>query len=257
MKKLIGIFCFLSVVFLTTPVRTNAYEGCWYRITSDDVIFFTHPVDHDGYKLFLLEKTYYLYALSETDGFLQIQLFDNQNGFVKVVGYVQKSQVEKCNQQPDLPHYPTETLNVKQSNAILKAKPNANAQDIAVCLVGQSVNFYGRAWQSDDWYYVKYQNDFGYVHKKQLSTLLIATHPSPLPEESTPTISPPQSDLTQPEQETTDNITGEIILILLVCIPAITIVVLMFVPQKTKQKNRVPVPKYMSEKDVFDDLDLL
>ena len=144
-------------------------------------------------KLFLLEKTYYFYAISSSNGFLQTELFDNLGGFVKICGYVKMSDVVKCDTTPVLPYYPTETLTVKQSNAILKAQPDLNGDDIAVALNGQNVCFYGRSCQNSDWYYVKYQNDFGYVQSRQLSTLLVAPHPTPI---ATPEPTPPDDEQT-------------------------------------------------------------
>ena len=256
MKKIFGVFLIICLLFLTVPRDTNAITGCWYRIEQEGVVFFKQPIDSDNQKLFLLEKTYYVYALSSTNGFLQAELFDNLNGFVKICGYVKMSDVVKCDSTPVLPYYPTETLTVKQSNAVLKAQPDINGEDIAVALNGQNVCFYGKAWQNNGWYYVKYQNDFGYVQSRQLSTLLIATHPTPIfvPEpEPTPDQVIDESEL----QDSTQTFPAEVILILLVCIPAIIIVFLLFMPQKRGKQPYVPKPKYMCESDTFDDLDLL
>ena len=155
-----------------------------------------------------------------------------------------------------MPYYPTETLTVKQSNAVLKAQPNLNGEDIAVALNGQTVCFYGTSCQNKDWYYVKYQNDFGYVQSRQLTTLLIATHPTAIE----PPAPPIQDEVVIEEEKTPQpekSFPSEAILILLVCIPAIVIVLLLFMPQKKVKQTYVPKPKYMAESDTFDDLDLL
>ena len=257
MKKIFNVFLCFCLVLLSFPHNAKAISGCWYRIEQENVAFFKQPIDSENQKLFLLEKTYYIYAISSNNGFLQTELFDNLNGFVKICGYVKQSEVVKCDSTPVLPYYPTETLTVKQSNAILKAQPNLNGEDIAVALNGQNVCFYGKACQNSDWYFVKYQNDFGYVQNRQLTSLLVATHPTPIfvpKQESQDDVVVEQTPDEQPTQQT---FPAEAILILLVCIPAVVIVLILFMPQKKIRQTYVPKPKYMSESDTFDDLDLL
>ena len=256
MKKIFGVFLIICLLILYLPHEASAVSGCWYRVEQDNVAFFKQPIDSENQKLFLLEKTYYFYAISSSNGFLQTELFDNLNGFVKICGYVKTSEVVKCDSTPVLPYYPTETLTVKQSNAILKAQPDINGEDIAVALNGQNVCFYGRSCQNQDWYYVKYQNDFGYVQSRQLTTLLVATHPTPLviPE---PPVEEEQIVEEETPEQTSQTFPAEVILILLICIPAIIIVFLLFMPQKKVKQAYVPKPKYMADSDTFDDLDLL
>lgn len=256
MKKAIGVFCIISILFLTAPTFADAESGGWYRAEKDDVVFYKLPSDTDSQKLFLLEKTYYVFATASSGGFLRVQLFDNANGFAKISGFVRQSDVSPCDETPVLPHYPTETLSVNMSNALLKAQPSLTSSDIAVALNGQSVCFYGKAWSNPDWYYVKYETDFGFVQSRQLSELSISPHPTP--------IFTPEPEPLPDEKDETDGIAPEgsaveIILILLICIPAVVIVLLLFMPQKKhgQKKFQPPKPKYMSENDAFDDLDLL
>lgn len=256
MKKFFSVFCLIYLAILLLPCNASALSGNWYRVENESVVFFKQPVDSDNNKLFLLEKTYYIYAISTTNGFLQAEIFDNLNGFVKICGYVKADEVVKCTETPVLPYYPTEILTVNQSNAILKAQPDVNGEDIGVAFYGQNVCFYGRSWKNQSWYYVKYQNDFGYVQSRQLSPLLVAPHPTPVfvPE---PGPSPDQIVEDEQPEETKQSFPVEAILILLVCIPAIVIVLIMFLPQKKAPNRYVQKPKYMSESDTFDDLDLL
>ena len=257
MKKIFSVFCLIYLAIFLLPCNASALSGSWYRVENESVVFFKQPIDSDNNKLFLLEKTYYIYAISATNGFLQAEIFDNLNGFVKICGYVKADQVAKCDDTPVLPYYPPEILTVNQSNAILKAQPDVNGEDICGAFNGQNVCFYGRSWKNSDWYYVKYKNDFGYVQSRQLSPLLVAQHPTPI---ITPTPEPTPDqivDQPQPDEETKQNLPVEAILILLVCIPAIVIVLIMFLPQKKAPSRYVQKPKYMSESDTFDDLDLL
>lgn len=256
MKKIFSVLCVIYLAILLVPCNASAVTGSWYRVESENVVFFKQPVESDGNKLFLLEKTYYIYATSAGNGFLQTEIFDNINGFVKICGYVKADQVVKCNATPVLPYYPTEILTINQSNAILKAQPNANGEDIGVAFYGQSVCFYGKSHNNPDWYFVKYKNDFGYVHNRQLSALLVAPHPTPVfvPE---PEPEPDKIVDDKPANEKQQTLPVEAILIVLVCIPAIVIVLIMFLPQKKSQGRYIAKPKYMSESDTFDDLDLL
>lgn len=262
MKKIITVFCFVSILFVFLFIPANgvsAETGSWYRVENDGVVFYKQPIDSDSQKLFLLEKSYYMFAASATNDFLYVQLFDNYGGFAKINGYVKASQVKPCIEAPITPYYPTETLTVNQSNALLKGEPSITSTDIAVALSGQSVCYYGTAWQNPDWYYVKYQTDFGYVQKRQLSTLLIALHPTPIvvPEPEQPDGNEPAPDT--PTEDPAASSPWEWILILLICIPAVIIVLLLFMPQKKQKVKKFtpPKPKYMTESDVFDDLDLL
>ncbi len=257
MKKVVKVFCLLIIAILFVPKPAAAQTGGWYRIETDNVVFFKQPIDTDSQKLFLLEKTYYVFAYSSANEFLTVQLFDNTNGFTKISGYVKAADVVKCDQPPVAPYYPTEILNVNQSNAVLKTSPDMSAADISAALSGQEVCFYGKAWQNSDWYYVKYRTDFGYVQKRQLSDLVITPHPTPLPSETVPET--PDENQTEKPAETNGSSPVEIAMILLICIPAVVIVILLFMPQKKPQQKKFqpPRPKYMSEGDTFDDLDLL
>ena len=44
---------------------------------------------------------------------------DNDNGFVKIYGYVKKTDVTPCDTVPELPLYPAVYVSVTGSNAIL------------------------------------------------------------------------------------------------------------------------------------------
>ena len=270
MKKIITVlslsFVFILFIFLFVPANSvNAETGSWYRVEDDGVVFYKQPIDSDSQKLFLLEKSYYVFAATANSDFLYVQLFENYGGFAKINGYVKASAVKLCTEAPVTPYYPTETLTVNQSNALLKGEPSISGTDLAVAFSGQSVCYYGTAWQNPDWYYVKYQTDFGYVQKRQLSTLLIPLHPTPItqpepeaPEQPTDDGNDPVTETPPPEEEASSS-AWEWILILLICIPAVIIVMLLFMPQK-KQKSKKfqpPKPKYMTENDIFDDLDLL
>lgn len=258
MKTAVRFLCALSVFFLFCAPRTAfAAVGGWFRVENDGVVFFKQPTDSDSQKLFLLEKSYYVYASAQTNGFLQISLFDNTNGFTRISGYVKADEVTPCD-APALPYYPTEILTVGSSNAILKSSPDLYAEDVSAVFAGQNVRFFGRAWQNSEWLYVKHDNDFGYVQSRQLSPLLIAPHPTPLTQE---TPEPPLEEQPEPPaDETQDDFSPlGIVLIVLICIPAVVIVLLLFMPQSRQRgkDHRPPKPKYLSADDAFDDLDLL
>ena len=69
--------------------------------------------------MFELEKSYYLKVVSEQSYFYQVELMDNDNGFVKIYGYVKKTDVTPCDTVPELPLYPAVYVSVTGSNAIL------------------------------------------------------------------------------------------------------------------------------------------
>ena len=252
MKKALEILCICCLFAASAPIPAAAAAGGgWYRVTDDGVGFYPQPSDASD-ALFTLEKTYYIYASAETGGYLEVSLFDNTGGFARISGYVKAADVEES-LTPAEPVYPTETLTVT-AGTVLKSGADPSSADIAAVVSGRTAYYYGEA-PSGGWYYVRYDNAFGYISAGCVSAPDIAPHPTPIAPEPEP--EPPAND----DQQTAapaDTSTGEIILIVLICVPAVVIVLLLFMPQKNGgKKPRPPRPKYMSDNDTFDDLDLL
>lgn len=255
MKKTLEILCICCLLFASAPVAAVGGEG-WYRVTEDGVGFYSSPSSSAQSPLFTLEKSYYIYADSYVGGFLDVTLFDNTGGFAKISGYVKASEVVSVSEAPALPVYPTETLTVVSSGTVIKSRPDLDAADVSVAVGGRAVYYYG-ASADGEWYYVRYDNDFGYIKADRLSALDIPAHPTPL--ETVNETPEPTPDENAPEPSPQDTSSAEIILIVLICVPAVVIVFLLFMPQKNgkNKKPRPPRPKYMSDNDTFDDLDLL
>lgn len=249
MKKALEILCICCLFAASARTPAAAAGGGWYRVMDDGVGFYSQPSDASD-ALFTLEKTYYIYASAETGGYLEVSLFDNTGGFARISGYVKAADVEES-LTPAEPVYPTETLTVT-AGTVLKSGADPSSADIAAVVSGRTAYYYGEA-PSGGWYYVRYDNAFGYISAGCVSAPDIAPHPTPIDPEPEP-----PADDDQQTAAPADTSTGEIILIVLICVPAVVIVLLLFMPQKNGgKKPRPPRPKYMSDNDTFDDLDLL
>ena len=263
-KKLLQavLFAIAALALLTpcaSPLTASADAAAeWYRIEKENVLFYKSPPDTADNVVFTLEYTYFVRPLSSSGAFFEVQLYENRNGFVKMTGYVRIADLEPYAKTPVPPLYPEVSLTVTASTT-LKKTPSNSGEDIAAVFSGKTVMYYGRA-VAPDWYFVRADGDFGYLPASRLSPLSIPVHPVPLVEEpETPVVTDPVPDPEPPEK---DKFALEIVLILLICIPALIIVVLLFLPRKnTPTKNerlrQAHRPKYLDDSAYFDDLDLL
>lgn len=93
------------------------------------------------------------------------------------------------------------------------------------------------------WYFVKTGETFAYINSAYASAPLINPHPTPLPGEETPSRNPvePNTDSEKTEQPS-QSFDMQIALIILICIPAVIIVVILFIPTRSKPKSAVSEP---------------
>ena len=169
---------------------------------------------------------------------------DNDNGFVKIYGYVKKTDVTPCDTVPELPLYPAVYISVTGSNAILYSACSTASQPLCSVFYGQQLNYYGSMTVANSkWYFVKTGETFAYINSAYASAPLINPHPTPLPGEETPEPEPvqPNTDSEQTEQPS-QSFDMQIALIILICIPAVIIVVILFIPTRSKPKSAVSEP---------------
>lgn len=119
MKKYLCILILALCASLLPVSPALADTVSWVRITQDNTRFYRNPTNMDADIMFELEKSYYLKVVSEQSYFYQVELMDNDNGFVKIYGYVKKTDVTPCDTVPELPLYPAVYISVTGSNAIL------------------------------------------------------------------------------------------------------------------------------------------
>ena len=93
MKKYLCILILALCASLLPVSPALADTVSWVRITQDNTRFYRNPTNMDADIMFELEKSYYLKVVSEQSYFYQVELMDNDNGFVKIYGYVKKTDV--------------------------------------------------------------------------------------------------------------------------------------------------------------------
>lgn len=112
MKKYLCILILALCASLLPVSPALADTVSWVRITQDNTRFYRNPTNMDADIMFELEKSYYLKVVSEQSYFYQVELMDNGNGFVKIYGYVKKTDVTPCDTVPELPLYPAVYISV-------------------------------------------------------------------------------------------------------------------------------------------------
>lgn len=244
MKKYLCILILALCASLLPVSPALADTVSWVRITQDNTRFYRNPTNMDADIMFELEKSYYLKVVSEQSYFYQVELMDNDNGFVKIYGYVKKTDVTPCDTVPELPLYPAVYVSVTGSNAILYSACSTASQPLCSVFYGQQLNYYGSMTVANSkWYFVKTGETFAYINSAYASAPLINPHPTPLPGEETPEPEPvePNTDSEKTEQPS-QSFDMQIALIILICIPAVIIVVILFIPTRSKPKSAVSEP---------------
>ena len=203
MKKYLCILILALCASLLPVSPALADTVSWVRITQDNTRFYRNPTNMDADIMFELEKSYYLKVVSEQSYFYQVELMDNGNGFVKIYGYVKKTDVTPCDTVPELPLYPAVYISVTGSNAILYSACSTASQPLCSVFYGQQLNYYGSMTVANSkWYFVKTGETFAYINSAYASAPLINPPPTPLPGEETPEPEPvePNTDSEKTEQ---------------------------------------------------------
>lgn len=195
MKKYLCILILALCASLLPVSPALADTVSWVRITQDNTRFYRNPTNMDADIMFELEKSYYLKVVSEQSYFYQVELMDNGNGFVKIYGYVKKTDVTPCDTVPELPLYPAVYISVTGSNAILYSACSTASQPLCSVFYGQQLNYYGSMTVANSkWYFVKTGETFAYINSAYASAPLINPHPTPLPGEETPEPEPGRTE---------------------------------------------------------------
>ena len=159
MKKYLCILILALCASLLPVSPALADTVSWVRITQDNTRFYRNPTNMDADIMFELEKSYYLKVVSEQSYFYQVELMDNDNGFVKIYGYVKKTDVTPCDTVPELPLYPAVYVSVTGSNAILYSACSTASQPLCSVFYGQQLNYYGSMTVANSkWYFENGRN---------------------------------------------------------------------------------------------------
>lgn len=239
MKLFCAILCLALSVVGMVPQSAAAYEQSsvqWVRITSGEVCLYANCENSKA--LFELQKSYYLQVLGEENGMYLVCVMQNESDFPQISGYVWKAEVEKCEEEPIPPYYPTEKITVNADSAPIKLSPVPSAQTMITVTNTQKVSFYGQITSyNQKWYYVYYGGKFGYVTADAVTKPNIQLHPTPL--EQQPVVAPPDTSQTETPSTNTQNNGSltEILLILFVVALATGICLALFLPGNVKKRD--------------------
>ncbi|MCH5156345.1 MAG: hypothetical protein J1G02_00535 [Clostridiales bacterium] len=238
-KKVVMIIAILLSLVISYGKVAYAEGETWARVIKDGVYLYTTADTNQ--QLFLLEKSYYVNVVYETEDMYQVAVMpQGSTEFVQVIGWVIKGEVT-ISSAPLEPVYPTEMLTVTADSVELKLSPTPSAQASCAVLNLQRVYYYGKINSYGKvWYYVRYAGRFGYLDASCVSQPNISLHPTPLPSTPASTVpqTPPSSDdVTDPPKSSSP--TSEILLIAFVVLLAVGLTLALFLPGNVKKKSNV------------------
>lgn len=231
MKKALLLLFLLICLTCISPMPPIAYAQSkstpHVKITGDVWL-----LGNDGNKLFLLPDTYY----AEIDNLDETYYYISFNG---VSGKVQRPIVSTVGYHEKAPGT-MQDLKIADSYAEfdainLKSRPDLSADNVTTMPIKDSFIFLGRYPAEDSlWYYVKYNQFYGYIKASRTSVTDITFEPfTPAPnnseEVSLPASTPKKSVL---DGLGSENSTLRIIIIVGLAVPAILIIFLIFKPTK-------------------------
>lgn len=234
MKKIAIVV--MLIFLLTLPTFAQAEGTRWARIVRTDT--YLYATEDCSKQLFALEKSYYAEILQELDKTYFVKVVTQDKSFPNLCGYVLKNEVRVQENAPDEPLYPTEKLVVKSNSAMLKLSPTPSAEIVVVASNTQKVCYYGKAvGYGQNWYYVYFAGEFGYVLADDVTEPNIDLHPTPIDiPQDIPTVAPPTDDITPEVPQEGMSPTAEIILTVFVSLLAVAITCSLFLPVKSKKQ---------------------
>lgn len=250
MKKLLtflSIFvtlfsCFFWYGFTTTDTDYPTQIE-WIRITNQDTWLYKNATNNDSDKLFVLQYSYYAKVKETTqNGFYYVEVLDNFGDFVKVFGYVLAQQVEVQSQAPLSPTYPSLFATVSTTNTILFCLPDTTSQSVCVVYQGQILSYFGTYPTRDKtWYLVRMDQTLCYVNADNVNLPAVNLHPTPI---VTQTVTPPVQEPSTKEEQIDSNTQNnsqlfkwQITLVAIIALSAVVIVVILFLPAKSKKQK--------------------
>lgn len=165
---LAGVLLAAAATCFYSPVCSAETVCPWARIVKENVPLYA-DVNCDK-TVFILEKSYYVEIVEESDKTFLVSVMQNDAGFPQILGYVRKIEVERCTVAPITPVYPTVKLIVTADSAQLKLSPLPSAENVIAAINTQSISYYGKVNNYGiTWYYVYCGGKFGYVQSDSVS----------------------------------------------------------------------------------------
>lgn len=165
MKKIIFLIAILifNLPFYHIETNSSAESSFYAKVQNEDV--FLYQKADSSTPLFILPKTYFVKITADADSFYLAQYRD-------VVGYVKKEEVVPMNGTPLTPYYLEDFRAFLPNGTGLYSQPDLNNiyQILTVPYLYSNLLFYGNIYgnaipnKSNNWYYCKYEDRYGYVY---------------------------------------------------------------------------------------------
>lgn len=240
-KIIIFLVIITTLIFhVASPIPTVvAAQSPYQRIITEDTPFYS---DENGVKLlFYLPYTYYVKVLSEKDGLSHVECY-GLGGTAAIDGYVPSSMLFDDGLSVTNPFVILKITTAK--TAVLYADA-ALTEPLQYVFAERELSYYGaRNTETENLYYVGYNDRLGYVKESDVVPFLIPNHPNELtfivPEE------PPLKENTENQEQQTENdlsVQTNLRIIIIVCLIFAGIIAL-FIALKNKPQKSVAAGYY-------------
>lgn len=236
LKKLLILFALMLSVALSFGIAADAraQTAGWVRVVDSAMLYSSD----DGKKqVCLLERSYYLQVLDQTDSMYFVMVTPCDEDFPNITGYVHKASVTPCTVPPLEPYYPAEKISVTSGAAALQLSPTISSDAVVSAMNTQKLLYYGAITNNGvTWYYVYFAKQFGYVDSSLVTKPNVPLHPTPLPQK--PVTAEPSEQPTEPVEESKAP-ASEILLIVFVVLLAVGLTLAIFLPGNLRKKSNV------------------
>ena len=228
MKKLIILICLTLSIFYHAKQIVIANSN--FARSEKTINLYKSPNCSDNFNdiFCLVEKSYFVEIINE-----EVETY--YVAYNGLYGYVKKNDVKKVVNTPETP-YPNNIKIVIGSDCNLRSTPtNIPEKNNIITTVKSGENnilFLGRIYTKEAidfggtlWYYVKYNNQYGYIYNKYIKSI------SPIYENTEPSIF--ESSLNLNKENPLTN-TSSLIIVILLFIPFFIILLILYLPRISK-----------------------
>ena len=227
MKKFIFTLLFCAMVFNSCfCVATNsfAYEDNYGRVVTEGVGFYKNPNPTD--LVFYLPYSYYVKVLEVGEPYSLVEVYGKNDQGVTLDGYVLTSEILLDNYGIERPFLDLTVTTATTTNLYADANLSRISRSI---FEGRKLTYYG--YILDDFggyiYFVKYNDQTGYVKESAIAPFTVPLHEIPVIIESP---EPPEETPLPQQNSSLDGLKTAIIVCL--CLASIIIAVAFFKPKK-------------------------
>lgn len=229
----------ISLIF-SPPCPVRAETDSYFRVLSKNAYVYADPELSE--KLFIVPETYYVKAETYNSVYARVVYGDDDGEYPVIVGYMSS---ENLTASAIVPSSPFAVIKVSSLYSDVLFQDAARKRALFNVPCDSFMYLYGSHFSNgSELCYVYYRNKLGYIDKNSLSDFVIPKNKDPLPVENEPLNNNEISE----SPKTRSSISGEtlqIIIIVGISVVSISVVYVLFKPQK----NKVPV----KDEDFFEE----